>query len=95
MSRIQHVLREAHFCADALAKAGCDGDLEYEVYREPPQFLRLMLIAGAPWWARGFRAPPRGFLFFNFSCHQKKEVGWRNFALPLLVLVLSSPPSFL
>lgn len=50
---MKHVLREAHFCADALAKAGCDGDLEYEVDREPPQFLRHKLDADC-------RCPPGG-----------------------------------
>ncbi|XVF37101.1 hypothetical protein REPUB_Repub19eG0116500 [Reevesia pubescens] len=38
-----HTLREGNFCADALAKLGCDLDQDFEVLREPLANLESML----------------------------------------------------
>ncbi|XVE96173.1 hypothetical protein REPUB_Repub02eG0198900 [Reevesia pubescens] len=40
-----HVLREGNFCADLLAKSGCEIDLDFEVLREPPFFMAAFLKA--------------------------------------------------
>ncbi|XVF38280.1 hypothetical protein REPUB_Repub20aG0087100 [Reevesia pubescens] len=51
-----HVLREGNFSADALAKSGCSMDLDFEVLRDPPNFMVSLLQADK--WGVQY---PRGF----------------------------------
>ncbi|KAF7819047.1 3,9-dihydroxypterocarpan 6A-monooxygenase-like [Senna tora] len=41
---IKHVLREANFCADALAKIGAHGDAKLTIWEEPPPAVKLLLL---------------------------------------------------
>ena len=43
---LQHSLREGNFSADCLAKLGCDLDVDYMVYREPPDVVRTACTQG-------------------------------------------------
>ncbi|XVF31676.1 hypothetical protein REPUB_Repub17cG0011900 [Reevesia pubescens] len=58
-----HVLREDNFSVDTLAKSGCSMDLDFEVLRDPSNFMVALLQADK--WGVQY---PRGFKisYFNF-----------------------------
>ncbi|XVF12877.1 hypothetical protein REPUB_Repub08aG0157800 [Reevesia pubescens] len=57
-----HVLREGNFSANALAKSDCSMDLDFEVLRDPPNFMVALIQVDK----LGVQYP-RGFKILYFS----------------------------
>ena len=42
---VKHVFQEANYCVDALAKNGCNLDVEFYVFDAPPSFVTDLICA--------------------------------------------------
>ena len=42
---VKHVFREANYCADALAKNGCNLDVEFFFFYAPPSFVTDLICS--------------------------------------------------
>ncbi|XVF24673.1 hypothetical protein REPUB_Repub13aG0147600 [Reevesia pubescens] len=71
-----HILREGNFSANALAKSGCDMELDFEVLWSPPSFLTSFLQADK--WGVKFPVDFSLILFIFSFVTKKKKTNCQN-----------------